>query len=99
MVAIGALIPAGFLAGLLLLGACFGETDGTGGPSPRQDVCYAWDGGLPPALAGTAAALALVCLVVSLRRGSRGAGTWVLAALPALALVLVPLVIGLLPLR
>ena len=97
-VALAAIVPATFLAALLLLNACLGETDGTGGPSPRQAVCYAWDGGAPVASTGVAAGAALVALVVALRRDAGRPLVWSLAALPAVLLVLVPFGIGLLPL-
>ena len=93
-----ALVPAGFVAGLVLFSACFALGD-FGDTSTRAQVCNAGDGSAVILVPAIPAVLAFWPLVAAVRRGATGLRPWLLAALPALSLVVGALLIGLLPVR
>ncbi len=97
VVATALLVPAGFLAAVSLFTACFIERDGTGDQLLRAQVCDAAGGSALPLVTAVAFGATLFALVRAVRRGSRSARVWLLVPLPALALVLVPLLVNLLP--
>jgi hypothetical protein len=82
---------------VLLFATCFDAATGRAGPSARAAACNARDGNAVLVLLVAVVVLGLGAVVLSVRRGARGPGVWLLAALPALGVLLVPVLIGLLP--